>query len=124
MGLFNFFKSNKTDSMQMFNAQILPSRGSSYVVDENGEPLVVYYRENSKLFVNRAIGNESISYFLNIRRPLLVDVAGIAQVDLPPIPSECDGVILKGYGVYQSTAFIVRNFDTQVMSSPCNVTSL
>ncbi len=115
MGLFDFLKNKKTDDTPKLNAQILPLKNTSYVVGGNGEPMVVYYRENSKLFVNRPIGNEQISYFLNIRHPLLIDVTGLAQVDIPPMPSECDGIILKGYGVHQSTAFIVRDFDSQTM---------
>ncbi len=120
MGLFDFIKNKNTTSKPAveLRGQILPLKNTSYVVGSSGEPMVVYYREKTRLFVNCPIGDEQISYFLNIRRPLFIDVTGLERVDIPPIPSECDGIILKGYGIHQSTAFIVRDFESQTMEFP------
>ncbi len=98
--------------------KILPAKQVSYVVDENGEPMIVFYRQNSKLFVNKAVGNEEVGYFLNIRRPLLIDVSGMDKVDIPQIPSECDGIIIKGFGIHNSTAFVVKDLKSQIMEMP------
>ena len=65
MGLFDFKKNNKIATNAVNKMEILPAKKTSYVVGTNGEPMLVYYREKTKLFVNRPVGNEQISYFLN-----------------------------------------------------------
>ena len=104
--------------------KILPSKGVSYATDDNGEPLLVFYRSSSKVFVNKRTSNDSVGYFLNIRRPLLLDVTGMDKIDIPPMPSECDGIILKGYGINISTGFIVRDFQSQTMEIPLGDSNL
>ena len=103
---------------QGLQGKILPSKGVSYVTDNNGEPLLVFYRSSSKVFVNKRSSNDNVGYFLNIRRPLLLDVTGMDRIEIPPMPSECDGIILKGYGINNSTAFIVKDFQSQTMEIP------
>lgn len=109
---------NISNQAQPLQGKILPAKRVSYVVDENGEPMMVYYREASKLFVNRPTSKDNVAYYLNIRHPLLIDVTGKERIDIPEIPSECDGVILVGYGIYKSTAFIVRDLHKQSMQIP------
>ena len=104
--------------------KILPFKGVSYVTDDNGEPLLVFYRSSSKVFVNKRTNNDNVGYFLNIRRPLLLDVTGMDKIEIPPMPSECDGIILKGYGINKSTGFIVRDFQSQTMEIPLGDTNV
>lgn len=40
------------------------------------------------------------------------------------MPSECDGIILKGYGINKSTGFIVRDFQSQTMEIPLGDTNV
>mgnify|MGYP000380909133 FL=1 len=98
-------------------ATILQEKKTSYVVDENGEPMLVFYRPKSRLYVNRPGKDDTVAYFLNIRRPLLIDVTGQEQISIPPIPDECDGIIIKGFGIYNSTAFVIRD-KSQSMEFP------
>ena len=121
--IFEGQKPQISSQVQPLRGKILPSKGVSYVTDKNGEPMMVFYRQSSKLFVNRRTPNDTVGYFLNIRRPLLIDVTGKDKIDLPQIPSECDGIILQGYGVHLSTAFKVRDFGSQTMEIPLNQTS-
>ncbi len=98
--------------------KIMPEKRSSYVVDNNGEPMLVYLRTKSQVFVNRPIGGESVAYYLNIRKPLLIDVAALSRIEIPSIPSECDAIILDNYGQSGYRAFIVRDIETQSMEVP------
>lgn len=109
------FPTNREDARI---GQILPEKKSSYVVGKNGEPMIVFFRQKSQLFVNRAIGDEKVGYFLNIRKPLMIDVENQDRVDIPPIPTGCDGIILKNYGLHKSTAFIVKDKSVQSMEVP------
>jgi hypothetical protein len=95
--------------------QVLPDIGHSYVM-ANGEPLVVYYRPNSGLFCTTALSPNDTPYFLNIRRPIVMDVENVAPVEIPELPAECDGVILKNFGKYKITAFYVKDKARQSMS--------
>ena len=104
-----------SEQEQPLQGKIMPVKRYSYVVDENEEPMMVYYREASGLFVNRPTAKDNVAYYLNIRHPLLIDVTGKERIDIPEIPSECDGIILVGYGIYKSTAFIVRDLHKQSM---------
>lgn len=110
--MWNPFKKDKKQY------EILPQRNLSYVVDNNGEPMLVFYRHKSRLFVNRPLKEDTVGFFLNIRRPLLIDASGLTVVDIPPIPEECDGIIIKGYGTHNSTAFVVRDIKAQSMQMP------
>lgn len=121
--IFEGQKPQISSQVQPLQGKILPNKGVSYVTDKNGEPMMVFYRQSSKLFVNRRTPNDTVGYFLNIRRPLLIDVTGKDKIDIPQIPSECDGIILQGYGVHLSTAFIVKDFGSQTMEIPLNQTS-
>ena len=90
-------------------SRILPEKNVSYVVDEHGKPMLVFYRPQFRLYVNRPGNNETVGYFLNIHKPLLLDVTNQEKISIPPIPDECDGIIIKGFGIYNSTAFVVRD---------------
>lgn len=95
---------------------VMPDRGASYIVDENGEPMLVYYRKNSGLFCNIPVSENDIPYFLNIRRPVVFDVENMTQIGIPnDLPSECDGIIFLNYGIHKIKAFYVRNLSKQVM---------
>ena len=107
-GMFGFFKKKKYI--------VLPDRGISYVM-ANGEPLPVYYRPNSGLFCNAPLSDDDTPYFLNIRRPVVIDVENVAPIVIPnDLPSECDGIIFKNFGKYKIMAFYVKNKSTQSMS--------
>ena len=125
MDIFDLFREKKQCDIEechkeevINRLQILPEKQTSYVVDDNGEPMMVFYRQNSRLFVNRSLGSEVSGYFLNIRKPLSVDVTGLERIDIPSLPVECDGIILTGYGAHNSKAYIVRDFDSQTMEMP------
>ena len=51
--------------------KVMPDKGFSYAVNENGEPEVVFYRPNSNMFVNRRLESDTQGYFVNIRRPVI-----------------------------------------------------
>lgn len=104
--------------------KILPAKKVSYVTDANGEPMLVFYRSSSNIFVNSRTAKDNVGYYLNIRCPYLIDVTGKDRIDLPSMPSECDGMILKGYGSPEATAFIVRDFNSQTMEMPLSVLPL
>ena len=94
----------------------MPDRGVSYVVDDNGEPMLVYYRKNSGLFCNTPVNETDIPHFLNIRRPVVFDVENMTQIDIPnDLPPECDGIVFLNYGTHKIKAFYVRNLNEQVM---------
>lgn len=95
--------------------RIMPDKGVSYVVSDTGDPQLVFFREKARLFVNTPLGNETKGFFLNIRRPLVIDVTGQERVDIPQIPSQCDGIIMTGYGVKKNTAYVVRDLNSQTM---------
>ena len=96
--------------------KVLPPIGSSYVVDENGEPMLTYFRKNSGLFCNTRLSEDEPSYFLNIRRPVVFDVENVAPIVIPnDLPEECDGIIFLNYGTKKIKAFYVRDLNSQVM---------
>lgn len=97
--------------------KIMPDKGVSYAVADNGEPEVVFYRPTSNLFVNRKIGSDIKGFFVNIRRPVIFNLEGVASFDLPEMPKECDGFILINYGTYKSKAYALRNPEAQTMSA-------
>ena len=111
------------NGIEELKGKLLPYKKISYATDENGEPMMVYYRQSSKLFVNKPTDKDVFGYFLNIRHPLLIDVTGKDRIDMPIIPTECDGIILKGYGIHHSTAFFVKDIDSQTMKVPLADTS-
>lgn len=95
---------------------VLPDLGYSYVM-QNGEPMVTYYRHNSGLFCNTPLTEDDRPYFLNIRRPIVMDVKDVAPIVIPnDLPKECDGIIFKNFGVHCITAFYVRDKSSQSMS--------
>ena len=73
--------------------QVLPDKGVSYVMTENGEPMPTYYRPNSGLFCSTPLSENDTVYFLNIRRPVVMDVENVAPIVIPDdLPAECDGI--------------------------------
>lgn len=97
--------------------QVLPDIGHSYVMTENGEPMPTFYRPNSGLFCSTPLSEDDSVYFLNIRRPIVMDVENIAPIEIPSdLPKECDGIIFKNFGKYKITAFYVIDKNTQSMS--------
>lgn len=98
------------------NDNVRPSISHSYVVDENGEPMLTYYRPSSGLFCSTPAEPGDTPYFLNIRRPIIIDVSNATKIDLPAtLPSLCDGIILKNYGTHKITAFFVKDKNHQSM---------
>lgn len=95
--------------------EVLPDMGFSYALSDNGEPEVVYYRPNSNLFVNRKLDSDTQGYFINIRRPVVFDVDGLASFEVPEMPGECDGFVFLNYGVHKSRAYLLRNPKSQTM---------
>lgn len=96
---------------------VLPEIGHSYAVDENGEPMLTYYRPNSGLFCNTPLSANDTPYLLNIRRPVVLDVKDVAPIEIPnDLPAECDGIIFKNFGKYYVTAFYVKDKARQTMS--------
>lgn len=107
--MFNLFKKQP-------KYHVLPDIGHSYVM-ANGEPLPVYYRPNSGLFCNAPLSDDDMSYFLNIRRPVVIDVENVAPIVIPnDLPNECDGIIFLNYGAKNLTAFYVKDKSMQSMS--------
>jgi hypothetical protein len=96
---------------------VLPEIGHSYVVDENGEPMLTFYRPNSKLFCSTPLTANDIPYLLNIRRPVVMDVENVSPIVIPDdLPSECDGIIFKNFGIHKIMAFYVKDRNAQSMS--------
>ena len=61
---------------------VLPEIGHSYVMN-NGEPMPTYYRPNSGLFCSTPLSENDRPYFLNIRRPIVIDVKDVAPIIIP-----------------------------------------
>ena len=95
--------------------KVMPDKGFSYAVDENGEPEIVFYRSNSNMFVNRSLDSDVQGYFVNIRRPVIFDVDGLTSFELPEMPQKCDGFILINYGIHKSRAYALRKPNEQTM---------
>lgn len=107
--MFNLFKKQP-------KYQVLPDIGHSYVMTENGEPMPTFYRPNSGLFCNAPLNDDDTPYFLNIRRPVVIDVENVAPIVIPnDLPSECDGIIFLNYGAKKLTAFYVKDIESQSM---------
>lgn len=108
--MFNLFeKKTKYD--------VLPSIGHSYVMTENGEPRPTYYRSNSGLFCSTPLSEDDKVYFLNIQRPVIMDVENVAPIVIPDdLPDECDGILFKNFGVKKITASYIRDKQKQSMS--------
>lgn len=105
--MFNLFKKQP-------KYQVLPDIGHSYVMTENGEPMPTFYRPNSGLFCNAPLSDDDTPYFLNIRRPVVIDVENVAPIVIPnDLPSECDGIIFQNYGAKKLTAFYVKDIESQ-----------
>ena len=108
--MFNIFK-------KQIQYQVLPDIGHSYVMTENGEPMPTYYRPNSGLFCSTPLSESDTVYFLNIRRPIIMDVENVSPIEIPSdLPEKCDGIILKNYGKFKITAFYVKDKNMQSMS--------
>ena len=108
--MFNLFKKQP-------KYQVLPDIGHSYVMTENGEPMPTYYRPNSGLFCSTPLSEDDTVYFLNIRRPIVMDVENVAPIEIPnDLPAECDGIIFQNFGKYKITAFYVIDKNMQSMS--------
>ena len=97
------------------NYEILPDIGCSYVLDENHEPMVVYYRPNSGLFCSTSVRAGEPAFFLNIRHPMVVDAKDQAPLIVPELEKGCDGIIFKNYGIHYITAFYVKDKNSQAM---------
>ena len=108
--MFNLFKKRP-------HYKVLPDIGHSYVLDENGEPMQTFYRPNSGLFCSTPLSENDTVYFLNIRRPIVIDVENVAPIEIPnDLPEECDGIIFKNFVKYKITAFYVKDKNSQSMS--------
>ena len=109
--MFNLFKKVKN------TYEVLPSIGHSYVMTDNGEPMLTFYRQNSGLFCSTPLSENDTPHFLNIRRPIVMDVENVAPIQIPnDLPDKCDGIIFKNFGKNKITAFYVKNKSTQSMS--------
>lgn len=68
------------------------------------------------LFCNAPLSDNDTPYFLNIRRPVVIDVENVAPIVIPnDLPSECDGIIFLNYGAKKLTAFYVKDIESQSM---------
>ena len=106
--MFSFKKKNKYN--------VLPNICRSYVVGQNGEPMLTFYHPNSSLFCNAPLSDDDTPYFLNIRRPVVIDVENVAPIVIPnDLPKECDGIIFLNYGAKKLTAFYVKDIESQSM---------
>lgn len=83
---------------------VLPDKGCSYVLDENGEPMIAYGRAKDALLYRKPQHVDDVGYFLNIRRPIIMESDGVyddAIIEdlldnlLGDLPDECDGIIFK-----------------------------
>lgn len=87
------------------------------MLDENGEPMQTFYCPNSGLFSSTPLSENDTVYFLNIRRPIVIDVENVAPIEIPnDLPKECDGIIFKNYSKYIITVFYVKDKNSQSMS--------
>ncbi|MBP0970289.1 MAG: hypothetical protein J5744_09105 [Oscillospiraceae bacterium] len=94
---------------------VLPRKDCSYATDANGEPLRTYYRPSSGLFCSTPSWDNDPPFFLNIRKPILMDVKDKNEIEIPELPADCDGIIFKNYGTRQITAFFVKDKSSQSM---------
>lgn len=94
-------------------SQVLPDVGHSYAMNENGEPLVTY-ETSFGFFCNIPLSDNDKPYFLNIRRPIVLDNTN-GNLKLPILPAECDGLIINNMGSPGVTAFYVKNKEKQSM---------
>ena len=107
--MFKFFKQPKYE--------VLPDTGHTYVMTDNGEPMPTFYSPNSGLFCSTPLSENDTVYFLNIRRPIVIDVENMAPIEIPSdLPEDCDGIIFKNFGKYKITSFYVKDKNTQSMS--------
>ena len=94
-----------------------PSIGHSYVIDQNGEPMLTYLRPDIGIFCSTPLSSSDTPYLLNIRRPIIWDVNDISSVEIPRrLPSDCDGLILRNFGPSKITAFVVKDKTKQSMN--------
>lgn len=108
--MFNLFK-------KQTQYKVLPDIGHSYVMTDNGEPMPTFYRPNSGLFCSTPLSENDAVCFLNIRRPVVIDVDNVAPIEIPSdLPDECDGIIFKNFGKYKIIAFFVKDKAKQSMS--------
>lgn len=99
------------------NYELLPDKGVSYVVDKNGEPLVVYGEIGGHYFYSVPFSDKHKPHFLNIRRPIVMDVAGGNSLQSPKqCPEESYGAIyLNCYPHENITAFWIKDAQKQSM---------
>lgn len=114
--------------------EIMTDNDASYAVSDTGEPLVVYYRNESDIFMETPERPGDDGYYLDIRKPLVLDAKEIERdgyVNVPVIPEGCDGVIINGEGLlehsgylycgcadgYNGKIFVVRDVNSQVMNA-------
>ena len=91
------------------NGDILPEQETTYVLGEKGERRLVYFNDKSGVFASIRIGAEDPAFYLDIRRPFVVDCTGFENVDIPDMPEECDGIIFLHCGNTEGTAYVVRS---------------
>lgn len=93
------------------NGDILPRQELSYVCDDKGGRRAVYFNDKSGVFASIRITAEDPAFYLDIRRPLVVDCTGLANVDIPDMPDEADGIIFVHCGNTEGMAYVVRSED-------------
>lgn len=115
--LSTYINSNMFNWGEKEKYEVLPDKRCSYVINENGEPMATYYHPNSGLFCSTPLSQADRPFFLNIRRPIIIDVENVDPVVIPhDLPAECDGIIFKNFGKNKITAFYVSDPNTQSMS--------
>lgn len=98
------------------NYCLLRNIGCSYVLDTNGEPLVVYYSTDTELFTSKPIANQKTPCFLKILKPVIIDVLDKNSIEIPDnLPDGCDGIIFTNYGSHRIFAYHVFDLSSQVM---------
>lgn len=100
------------------NYELLPDKGVSYVVDKNGEPLIVYGEFGEHYFYSVPFSDKHKPHFLNIRRPIVIDVAGGNSLMLPKqYPEESDGAIYLNCSPQKNiTAYWIKDAQKQSMN--------
>ncbi|MCK9169705.1 MAG: hypothetical protein M0P01_04760 [Treponema sp.] len=91
------------------NGDILPEQMTTYVLNEKGENRCVYFNDKSGVFASIKIGTDDPAFYLDIRRPLVVDCTGLENVDIPDMPEESDGIIFLHCGNTEGAAYVVRS---------------
>ena len=110
--MFGFLKRKKV------KYNLLPDKKVSYVTGPNGEPMLTYFRPNSGLFCSTPLSENDSPFFLNIRRPIVIDASNMGVICIPDdLPDECDGIIFLNYGIHKIKAYYVRNIKTQTMAA-------